>query len=188
MPMCNLLEYSENYRKTTGSLWNYYRDDPNSGYNNEDRDRIHYSIKDSETFNYTTSITGKLENNEDELENIKIVEALKYLSNFLKNLVPLINCELSLDLRWIRNCVLTSRAARNEIDAEGNLPAVVAINNPTNAIFEITDCKLNVPVVSLSIEDENILLNKVKDGVSRKTKWNKYRCQSYNQIANNNLN
>ena len=27
MPMYNLLEYSKNYRKTTGSLWNYYRDE-----------------------------------------------------------------------------------------------------------------------------------------------------------------
>ena len=31
MPMYNLIEYSKNYRKTTGSLWNYYRDEPNSG-------------------------------------------------------------------------------------------------------------------------------------------------------------
>ena len=30
MPMYNLLEYSKNYKKTTGSLWNYYRDEPNS--------------------------------------------------------------------------------------------------------------------------------------------------------------
>ena len=29
MPMYNLIEYSENYRKTAGSLWNYYRDEPN---------------------------------------------------------------------------------------------------------------------------------------------------------------
>ena len=31
IPMYNLLEYSKNYRKTTGSFWNYYRDEPNSG-------------------------------------------------------------------------------------------------------------------------------------------------------------
>ena len=31
MPMYNLLEYSKNYRKTTGSLWIYYRDEPNGG-------------------------------------------------------------------------------------------------------------------------------------------------------------
>ena len=87
MPMYNLLEYSKNYRKTTGSLRNYYRDEPNSGYNNNNRDRIHYSIKDSESFNYKTSITGKLKNNEDELEGIKVVLPLKYLSNFRKQLI-----------------------------------------------------------------------------------------------------
>ena len=74
-----MLEYSKNYRKTTGSLWNYYSDEPNSGCNNDNRDRIHYSIKDSESFNYKMrSITGKLENNEDELENVKVVVPLKY--------------------------------------------------------------------------------------------------------------
>ena len=80
MPIYNLLEYSKNYRKTTGFLWNYYRDEPNSGYNYANRDRIHHSIKDSEYFNYKTSITGQLENNEDELENIKIVLPVQHLS------------------------------------------------------------------------------------------------------------
>ena len=51
MPMYNLLAYSKNYRKTSGSLWNYYRDEPHSVYNNEDRNRIHYSITKSESFN-----------------------------------------------------------------------------------------------------------------------------------------
>ena len=45
--MYNLFYYGKNYRKTTESLWNYYRDEPNSGYNNNNRDRIHSSIKDS---------------------------------------------------------------------------------------------------------------------------------------------
>ena len=30
MPMYNVLDYSKNYRKTTGSLWNYYRDEPSN--------------------------------------------------------------------------------------------------------------------------------------------------------------
>ena len=85
MPMYNLLQYSKNYRKT-GSLWNYYRDWPNSRYNSNNRDRIHYLIKDSESFNHKTNIIGirELENNEDELENIKVVVPLKYLSNFFE--------------------------------------------------------------------------------------------------------
>ena len=66
MSLYNLLECSKNYRKTTGSLWNYYRDEPNSGFNNNNRDRINYSIKDSDSFNYKTSITGQLENDDEE--------------------------------------------------------------------------------------------------------------------------
>ena len=54
LPLYNLLEYSKNYKKTTDSFWNYYRDEPNSsiGGNNNN---VNYSIK--------TSITGKLEGN-----------------------------------------------------------------------------------------------------------------------------
>ena len=36
MPKYNLIEYSKNYSKTTGSLWNYYRDEPNSGLGSTD--------------------------------------------------------------------------------------------------------------------------------------------------------
>ena len=46
MQMYNVLCYSKTYRKTTVSLFNYYRDERNSGYSNNNRDRIHYSIKD----------------------------------------------------------------------------------------------------------------------------------------------
>ena len=50
MSLYNLLYCSKNYRKTTRSLWNYYIDEPNSGYNNNNRNRIHYSIKDTKSF------------------------------------------------------------------------------------------------------------------------------------------
>ena len=53
MAMYNWLEYNENYGKTTGSLWNYYRDEPNSG---GDRNMT-YSIKDLKYFNYKTRVT-----------------------------------------------------------------------------------------------------------------------------------
>ena len=56
MPMYNLLEYLKNYRKTTGSLWNYYRDEPNNplatNYNAD-------PITNTASFKYKTSITGK---------------------------------------------------------------------------------------------------------------------------------
>ena len=114
---------------------------------------------------------------------------LQYLSNFLRSLrIPLINCEINLDLRWSKNCVLTSKATRNQIAAEGGNPLVPAINNPANAEFNITDCKVYVPVVTLSAENENKLLEKFKTGFSLTVEWNKYRCQISNQTVNKNLN
>ena len=159
MPMYNFLEYSKNYRKTTGSLWNYYRDEPNSGAEGN----INYSIKDSESFKYKTNIIGKLQNNGNGLEDIKIVVSLKYLGNIWKALnIPLINYEVSLDLKWSKNCVLTSKATR-EADPDAD-PPLLEINNPTDAQFLITDCKLYVPIVTLSSENENNLFEQLKTG------------------------
>ena len=187
MPLYNLRYYSKNYRNATGSLWIYYRDEPNSGYNNNNRDRIHYLIKYS--FNYKTGIFGELQNNEGELENIRVVVPLQHLSSFWRSLrIPLINCEISLDLGWSKNCVLISKATRNAIAAEGNNPAVATINNPANTEFNITDCKLYAPVVTLSAENENKLLEQLKTGFSLTVKWNKYGCQISNETVNNNLN
>ena len=73
MPIYNLIEYSKNYGKTTGSLWNYYRDEPNSGAVGN----INYSINDSNSFNYKTSITGKLEGKNVETDDVEIVVSLK---------------------------------------------------------------------------------------------------------------
>ena len=68
MPMYNLIEHSKNYRKTTRSLFNYYRDEPNSGAERN----INYSIKDSESFNYKTRIIGKLEGNSVEKDILRL--------------------------------------------------------------------------------------------------------------------
>ena len=94
MPMYHLIEYSKNYSKTTGSFGNYYKDEPNSGANNN----INYSIKDSKSFDYKTSITGKLEGNNTG-KKVKIVAPLKHLRNFQRTLdMSLINCEINLIL------------------------------------------------------------------------------------------
>ena len=109
MPMYNLLEYSKNYSKTTGSFWNYYRDEPNSGLGGNNNN-VNYSIKDSKSFDYKTSITGKLEGNNTEKE-VEIVVPLKHLSNFWRTLdMPLINCEINSILTWSENCVLRCRS------------------------------------------------------------------------------
>ena len=77
---------------------------------------------------------------------------LKHLRIFLRTLdMPLINCEVSLTLTWSKNCVLTSKATRDG-DPDAN-PAVDEINNPTNATFKITDCKLYVTIITLSAKN-----------------------------------
>ena len=183
MPMYNLNKYSKNYRKTTGILWIYYRDEPDSGAVGN----INYSIKTSKSFDYKTSITGKLEGNHVEKDDAETVVPLKYLINFWRTLdIPLINCEVSSTLTWSENCVIASKATR-EADPDAD-PAVARINNLTNAVFKITDCKLYVPVVTLSAENDNKLLEQLKTGFKRTIRWNKYRSEMSNQIKNNNLN
>ena len=99
---------------------------------------------------------------------------LKYFSNVWRTLdMSLNNCEVTLILTWSKNCVLTSKATRDgHPDAD---PAVDETHNPTNATFKITDCKLYVPVVTFSAENDNKLLEKLKTGFKRTMKWNKYR-------------
>ena len=176
MPMYNLLEYSKNYRKTTGSLWNYYRDEPSDPLSSN-----------SEYFKYETSIVGKAPEDNDSLTNAKVVIPLKHLSNFLRALnihinIRLINCEVELILNWSKNCVLADMTRRN---AQGNNPSIVP---PAEITFQITDTKLYVPVVTLSKENDIKLLEQLKSGFKRTIKWNKYRSQMTIQPQNNNLN
>ena len=79
MPMYNLLEYSKNYRKTTGSLWNFYRDEPNSS---TDNDNITHSILNSESSDYKANFmeNGMAHKNLTK-NNVKIVIQQKHLSN-----------------------------------------------------------------------------------------------------------
>ena len=86
---------------------------------------------------------------------------LKLLSNFWRSLnIPLINCEVELILTWFKNCVLIDKSTREANYAVD--PNVYEIDNPENAIFEITDTKLYVPVVTLSKENDIKLLEQLK--------------------------
>ena len=122
-------------KKTTGSLWNYYRDEPSNPLSS-----------DSESFKYKTSIQGNTYNvgAGEELydankvgKNEKVVFPLKQLSNLWKSLnIPLFNCKIELILTWSKNCVLADMTRRN---AKGNNPAIAP---PAKITFEITDTKL----------------------------------------------
>ena len=94
--MYNLIEYSDNYSKTSGSLWQYYRDEPND------------NLADSESFKSKIKITGKTFAAGNE-KDVEIMVPLKYLSNFCRTLeMPLINCEVNLILTWSSICVITN--------------------------------------------------------------------------------
>ena len=166
MPMYNLLKYSKSYEKTSGSLFNYYRDEPKEHTIGAGNNTINISIRSSKSFDYKTEITGSLDAGEDEKDDVTIAIPLKYLGNFWRSLdIPLINCEITLILPWYKECVLVDRAFRG--------PPADAINSPTDAKFEITDCKLYVPLVTLSAENDNKLLKQLKSGFRRSIKLNK---------------
>ena len=187
MPMFNLLEYSKNCRRTTGSLWNYYRDKPSSDIGGENNN-VNCFIKDSKSFDYKTSITGLLEGI-SRTKDVEIVVPLKYLSNFWRTLnMSLINCEINLILTWAENCVLTNKATRDTVPAQGGNPTLAAVNNATNVTFKIKDTKLHVPVVTLSTKDDNNFVEKLKSAFKRTIKWNNYRSEMTNQTKTNNLN
>ena len=125
--------------------------------------------------------------NDDVKNDLKIVVPLKHLSNFWKSLnIPLINCGVELILTWFKNCVLINKSIR---DADYNAnPIVYEIDNPKDAIFQITDTKLYVPVVTFSKENDTKLLEQLKSGFKKTIKWNKYRSQMAIQSNNNKLN
>ena len=96
MPMYNLTEYSDNYSKTSGNLWLYYKDDPND------------NIIQPESFKYKAKITRKTPA-AGNTKNVEIAVPLKYLINFWRTLeMSLINCEVNLILTWSNYCVISS--------------------------------------------------------------------------------
>ena len=90
------MQYNNNYSKTSGSLWQYYKDEPNG------------NLADSKSFKSKVKMTGSTPagcNTKD----VEIIVPLKYLSNFWRTLeMLLINCEVNLILTWSKDCVITN--------------------------------------------------------------------------------
>ena len=80
------------------------------------------------------------------------------------------------------------REEKDEGDNAAAEPAVTGTETRSDLKFSITDCKLNVPVVTLQTKYQNQLYNDLKTGISIDFKWSKYRSQMINQTATNNLN
>ena len=168
MPMYNLIEYSDNYAKSTGSLWQYCKDIPARNANDEITEFTLGNTPDS--FKFKAKITGQTE--DDGTKDVEIMVPLKYLSNFWRTLeMLLINCEVNLILKWSSACVIIATNILNQA-----------------AIFEITDTKLYVPVVTLSTQENTKFLQQLKSGFKRVINWKKYLSKPELLAQNRNLN
>ena len=153
MPMYNLIEYSDNYAKKLGSLWQYCLDKHalNNGAIVGFADN---NLTDS--FNFKVKFPGQTGDNGT--KNVEIMVPLKYLSIFWRTLeMPLINCEVNIILTWSSTCVIVSTNNANQ-----------------DATFTITNTRLYVPVVTLSTQENAKLLQQLKSGFKRVINWNKY--------------
>ena len=139
MPMYNLIECNDNYSKTSGSLWQYYRDEPYLDDNGAIAD-FHADNNNSALFKFKTKTAGRTEN--DGTKNVKIRVPLKYLNNFWRTLeTPLTNCEVNLILTWSAKCFIIDAPIANQV--------------PT---ITIPDTKLYAPTVTLSTQDNEKIL------------------------------
>ena len=119
IPIYNLIEYSDAYAKTSGSLWQYYRDEPND------------NLAISETFKSKIKITGETPNNGNE-KDVEIMVPLKYLSNFWRTLeMPLINCEVSLILTSSSTCVIANSTGAGAFEITDTKLYVLVVTSST---------------------------------------------------------
>ena len=152
MPMCHLIEYSDNYPDTSGSLWQFKRDEVPVDYTD-------LTVDNSQSFKYKAALlrktAGTVNNTNSSVKEAKIVVSLNYLSNFRRSSeMPLINCKVYLELNWIEDWILSSA---------GNTAKLV-----------ITDVQLHVPIATLSTKDSTNLAKQLNEGFKRSVYWNSY--------------
>ena len=186
---------AENYSKTTGSLWKYFRDELTNC--TSDNNNFNKNVINSKSFKYKTNIirsTYDVDKTNDVYgatkavtKDVQIIIPLKHLIIFWRTLdMPLVNCEASLTLTWPENCVIT-KLDKTVTAAQGNNPAVDKTNQES-ATFKITDTKLYVLVVILSTENDKKLLEQLRTRFKGLFKWNNYRSEMTNQAKIKNLN
>ena len=107
MPMYNLIEHSDNYADSSGSLYQFKRDE---SLMNDAKHYLNVALDNSTSFKYKASLLGKAndaDGNDRSFKNVKIVVPLKHLFNFLRSLeMLLINCKDHLELNLNNNCVM----------------------------------------------------------------------------------
>ena len=112
MPMYNLIEYSDDFFKTSGSLWQYCKDIQAV---NDDGNIVDFNgANATDSFNFKIKMTDQTDD-DGEIANIEITIPLKYLSNFWITLeMPLFNYEVNLILTLSENCVIVYTNITNQ--------------------------------------------------------------------------
>ena len=125
MPVYNSIEYSDDYSKTSASLWLYCKDIPAL---NDNGNIVDFNgANATDLFSFKAKIKGQTDEN-GRINNVEIMVPLNYLSNFWRNFeMRLINCEVNLILTWSTNYVIIDANVQNQ-----------------NFTPEITETKLNV--------------------------------------------
>ena len=158
MPMYNLIDYSDNYSRTSGTLWQLKRDEI-------ERD-VDLIVDNSSSLKYKLNFTGDTvaDGGNRKKKCVKIAVPLKYLSNFWRSLeMPLINCKIKFSLKWYEKCILSSSG--------------------TAATFTIANIKHYVLVVTLKTEDNTKSSKLLSKGFKRPIYWNEYKIifKNYNE-------
>ena len=129
MPVYNSIEYSDDYSKTSASLWQYFKDIPAV---NDNGNIVEFNgASATDLFSFKAKIKGQTDDN-GRINNVEIMVPLNYFSNFWRNFeMRLINCEVDLILTWSTNYVIIYANVENQ-----------------NFTPEITETKLYVPEVT----------------------------------------
>ena len=167
MPMNNMLEYSQNYAYSSGSDYEFVRDEYSATDDAAGSLSIlkHRAVAGSSEVHRTSP--GVAANatadppvaavTNTELTGVTIKVPLSYLGNFWRSLeIPLINCDVELNLEWSDKCVfgVKTTTANATVHTANVVPAALE----ASARFKITKTELYVPVVTLSASDNKNLL------------------------------
>ena len=161
MNLYNMLEYSDNYADTTGSLYQYKRPEPRDANGNVvnlgttlssfkyQSGLVQKQLTTPNSENVPANTHPNFANVHRIWKNIKIVVPLKYISNLFRNYM-----ELYMELNWTKYSVLC--------------------NQNQNSIFQIRKGELYIPVVTLNTENNNKLKELLSKGFKRTVVWNAY--------------
>ena len=177
MPMYNLIEYSDNYVDSSGSIYQFKIDEPPM---NDAKHPLNVALDNSTSFEYKANLLGKAtdaNDNDRSFKNAEIFIPLKDLSIFFRLLeMPLTNCKIHLELNWKNNCVMygadTYAGGDNANDRE--------------TTFKITSTTLYGTIVTLSTKNNVNLTKQLNEGFKRSVYWNEYKSNIETQEADAN--